>query len=282
MATSADTLVPFELPLPVASLLASGAPAVVAVLLVVLSRRFLGGRPLVDDGLAIDRRWMVDLTAGLVVVLLAVSIPFMVAIGAGGAEIVATFDPGDMALWPGILVYVIAMLCTGFWGELVLRGVYLCNAADGLRRWLSPHRAVAGALTLSALVVALGHLGQTGASVTMLTFVLSGVVLEIVYLYSGNLALVVGAHAAFNITSNVLFARADGVTDGLSAICASRSNPASPSFGPVACSRPQRSCWWPCSECCAGSHRSGGRARAAPRWGTRPRIRRSRGRRSPR
>jgi hypothetical protein len=29
---------------------------------------------------------------------------------------------------------------------------------------------------------------------------------------------VIGAHAAFNITSNVLFARADGVTDGLSAI----------------------------------------------------------------
>jgi uncharacterized protein len=218
MATSADTLVPFELPLPVASLLASGAPAVVAVLLVVLSRRFLGGRRLVDYGLAIDRRWMVDLTAGLVVGLLAVSIPFMVAIGAGWAEIVATFDPGDMALWPGILVYVIAMLCTGFWEELVLRGVFLCNAADGLRRWLSPHRAVVGALTLSALVFALGHLGQTGVSVTMLTFVLSGVVLGIVYLYSGNLALVIGAHAAFNITSNVLFARADGVTDGLSAI----------------------------------------------------------------
>ena len=218
VATSADTLVPFELPLPVAALLASGAPVIVAVLLVMLSRRLLGGRKLADYGLTIDRRWIIDLTAGLAVGLLAVSIPFTVAIGAGWAQVVATFDPGEMALWPGIALYTVAMLCTGFWEELVLRGVFLCNAADGLRRWLSPHRAVAGALTLSALVFALGHLGQTGMSVTLLTFILSGIVLGIVYLFSGNLALVIGAHATFNITTNVLFARAGGATDGLSTI----------------------------------------------------------------
>ena len=218
VATSADTLVPFELPLPVAALLASGAPVMVAVLLVMFSRRFLGGRRLADYGLVIDRRWIIDLIAGLLVGLLAVSIPFLVALGAGWAQVAATFDPGEMALWSGIALYTVAMLCTGFWEELVLRGVFLCNAADGLRRWLSPHRAVAGALSLSALVFALGHLGQTGTSITMLTFILSGIVLGVVYLFSGNLALVIGAHAAFNITNNVLFARAGGATDGLSAI----------------------------------------------------------------
>lgn len=64
---------------------------------------------------------------------------------------------------------------------------------------------------------ALGHLGQTGV-VTLLTFVLSGVGLGIVYLVSGNLALVIGAHAAFNITANVLFDRGGDNTAGLSAI----------------------------------------------------------------
>lgn len=138
VAASAETLVPFELPLPVAALLASGVPAVVAVLLVMLSRRFLGGRRLADYGLVIDRPWLIDLGAGLVVGLLAVSIPFLVALGAGWAQVAATFDPGEMALWPGILLYTVAMLCTGFWEELVLRGVFLCNAVDGLHRWLSP------------------------------------------------------------------------------------------------------------------------------------------------
>jgi uncharacterized protein len=218
VATSADEAVPGEPSLPVAALLASAAPALVAVLLVAVSSRWLGGRRLVDYGLAIDRRWIRELAAGLAVGLLAVAVPFLIAISAGWAEVVATFDAGDLALATGILLYVLAMLCTGLWEELVLRGVFLCNAADGLRRWLTPRRAVVGGLVLSSLVFALGHLAQTEASAKLLTFVLSGVVFGVVYLLSGNLALVIGAHAAFNITSNVLFARAGGAADGLSAV----------------------------------------------------------------
>jgi uncharacterized protein len=184
-----DALAYGRLAVPIVAVLTSGVPAVVAIVLVMVSRRFLSSRRrLVDYGLAVDRRWMIDLTAGLVVGLCAVSLPFVVAIGVGWAEVVAVFDAGDLALWPGIVLYVVAMLCTGLWEELVLRGVFLCNAADGLRRWLAPHRAVAGGLVLSAVVFALGHFGQTGASATMLTFILSGVVLGVVYLFSGNLA----------------------------------------------------------------------------------------------
>lgn len=218
LATSAYTAVPGPLPLPVAALLASGAATVAAVLLVVVSSRWLGGRRLGEYGLAIDRRWLLDLTAGLGVGLLAVSIPFAAAICAGRAEVVAVLDAGDLALWTGMLVYAVAMLCTGLWEELVLRGVFVCNVADGLRRWLSPHRAVLGGLVLSSLVFALGHLAQTGVSAKLVTFVLSGLVLGVLYLLSGDLALVVGAHAGFNITSNLLFARAGGPTEGLSVI----------------------------------------------------------------
>ena len=231
VATSAGELVPGELPLPMAALVASGAPALVAVVLIIASHRWLGGRRLVDYGLVIDRRWLVDLVAGLGIGLAAVAIPFLTAIGAGRAEIVALFDAGDLALWPGVGLYVVAMLFTGFWEELVIRGVVLCNAADGFRRWLTPHRAVVGALALSSLLFAVGHLGQTGVSATLLTFILSGVVLGVVYLFSGNLALVIGAHAAFNITSNTLFARAGEASDGLSAIMRVQVDPTSALLG---------------------------------------------------
>ncbi len=160
--------------------------------------------------------------------LIAVSVPFLIAISAGRVEIVATFDAGDLALVTGIGLFVLAMLCTGLWEELVLRGVFLCNAADGLRRWLSPRRAVAGGLALSAIVFAVGHLAQTGVSARLLTFVLSGVVLGVVYLFSGDLALVIGAHAAFNIAANLLFARAGGPTDGLSVIMRVEADPGLP------------------------------------------------------
>ncbi len=228
IATSAGSAVPGELPLPVAALLASAAPALVAILLVMASSRWLGGRSLAEYGLAVDRRWMFDLAAGLGVGLLAVSVPFLIAITAGRVEVVATFDAGDVALLTGIGLFVLAMLFTGLWEELVLRGVFLCNAAAGLRRWFSPQRAIAGGLALSALVFALGHLAQTGISATLLTFVLSGVVLGILYLFSGDLALVIGAHAAFNITSNLLFARAGGPTDGLSVVMRVEVDPGLP------------------------------------------------------
>jgi uncharacterized protein len=228
IATSAGSAVPGELPLPVAALMASAAPALVAILLVTVSSRWLGGRSLADYGLTVDRRWMLDLAAGLGVGLLAVSVPFLIAISAGRVEVVATFDAGEVALIAGIGLFVLAMLCTGLWEELVLRGVFLCNAADGLRRWFSPRRAIAGGLGLSALVFALGHLAQTGISATLLTFVLSGVVLGIVYLFSGDLAVVIGAHAAFNITSNLLFARAGGPTDGLSVVMRVEVDPGLP------------------------------------------------------
>jgi uncharacterized protein len=204
------------------------ACSLVAVLLVMASSRWLGGRRLVDHGLAIDRTWMADLAVGFGVGMLAVAVPFLIALTGGWAVVVTTFDPGDLALATGIAVFVLAMLFTGLWKELVLRGVFLCNAADGLRRWLSPYRAVAGGLVLSSLVFAVGHVSQTGASAALVTFILSGVVLGVLYLFSGNLALVIGAHAAFNITSNLLFARAGGPTDSLSVLMRVEVDPSLP------------------------------------------------------
>lgn len=200
-----------RVPLPVAQLVASAAPAVAGILLILFSRRFLGARRgLMDYGLAADRRWLFDLLAGLAIGAAGVSIPMLVALGVGWADVVGVFERGEMALWSGILVYAVAMLFTGLWEELLLRGVFLCNAADGLRRWLTPHRAVLGAIVISGLVFGVAHLGQPEHPAFIVTWVFSGVVFGVIYVISGNLALPIGAHAAFNIAYNVLFSRADG------------------------------------------------------------------------
>ena len=208
------------LPVPAQTLVLSSAPAIVAVALIVFSRRFLGARRgLADYGLRVDRRWMVDLFAGLAVGLVGVSIPFLIGIAVGWVDVVAVFDRGELALWSGIGLFVLAMLCTGLWEELVLRGVFVCNAADGLRRWLSPRRAIAGGVAVSSIVFGLGHLGQPEIPAFILTWILAGVVFGVIYVYSGNLALAAGAHAAFNITYNVLFSRTDiAGTEDFSAI----------------------------------------------------------------
>jgi len=208
----ADAATSGRLPLPAAQLVISAASAGVAVLLVLLSRRYLGARRgLVGYGLSLDRRWIRDAVAGFGIGVVGVSIPFLIAMAAGWVEIAAVLDRGEMALWPGILLYCVAMLFTALWEELVLRGVFLATAADGLRRWLSPKLAVTGGLVLSGVVFGLGHLGQATHPALILTWVLSGIMFGLIYLYSGNLAIPIGVHAAFNITVNLLLTRTDVV-----------------------------------------------------------------------
>ena len=206
-------------PLPVVQLLINVAPVVVAFVLIHASRRFLGARrSLSDYGLAVDHRWLVDLLAGLVIGVAGLAIPYVIGIGAGWLEVVAVFDRGELALWPGILLIVFSMFWVGLWEELLLRAVFICNAADGLRRWLSPRRAVAGGVVVSAVVFGVAHFAQAAQTAFVLTWVLSGVVLGVIYVLSGNLALTIGIHAAFNIAYNVLFVRTD--VAGLEALSA--------------------------------------------------------------
>lgn len=212
----ADAASAGRLPLPLAALVVSGTPAVAAVLLVIFSRRFLGARRgLGGYGISLDRAWVRDAVAGFGIGVVGVAIPFLVGMGAGWVDVASVLDGGVMALWPGILLYALAMLFTGLWEELVLRGVFLATAADGLRRWFSPRLAVAGGLVLSSVVFGLAHLGQATHPALILTWVLPGVIFGVIYLFSGNLAVPIGAHAAFNISANVLFARTDvtGVED---------------------------------------------------------------------
>lgn len=219
-----------DLPLPLLAVVASGAPAVVAVALVLASRRLLNAPyGLTGYGLALDRTWLRDLGAGLAIGAVAVSLPFLLGIAAGRVEIVETLDPGELALWPGLLAYAFAMACTALWEELLLRGVLLRNTADGLARRLAPRHAIGGAIALSAVVFGLPHLAQPAHPALILTWILAGAVLGLLYVVSGSLGLVIGAHAAFNITSNLLFARQEvpGI-DGLSVLLRVEVDPGQP------------------------------------------------------
>jgi uncharacterized protein len=207
-------------PLPVLQLLTSVVTVSVALLLVMVSQRLLGAhRGLVDYGLAVDRRWVIDLVAGFGIGLAGLAIPIVLGLALGWFDVVAILDPGALGLWAGSALMLIAMLGVGLWEELLLRGVFVCNAADGLRRWLPARRALAGGVLLAAVVFGLGHLGQPDNPAFVLTWILAGVVFGVIYALSGNLALPIGAHAAFNTAYNVVFVRTDVAgTEDLSAI----------------------------------------------------------------
>lgn len=197
------------LPVQVGFALFSFAALVTVVALMRVSSRYLGARRIADYGLAVDRRWRVDLAAGLVVGFVAVSIPFLFALAVGWVEIGAVFDAGELALLPGFVAVGVGLLFVGIWEELAMRGVFLGNTADGLRRWLSPHRAVAVAVALSGLIFGLAHIGQPAYKPLILTWVLAGLVFGAMYVCSGSLALPIGAHITVNVAYQMVFVRTD-------------------------------------------------------------------------
>jgi hypothetical protein len=94
---------------------------------------------------------------------------------------------------------------------------------------LRPRVAVTVAVAVSATVFGLGHLGQPQHPAMLATWVLAGLVFGTLYVASGDLALPIGAHAAFNIAHNVLLVRTDVAgTDALSTIARIQVDPTTP------------------------------------------------------
>lgn len=214
--------------LPTIHLVTVAVTTVAALVIIQLSGRILdASRSIVDYGLAVDRTWLRDLVAGFGIGLAGPSIPFLVGIAAGWFEIAAVFDRGDLPVGIGIAVIVLASLFTGIWEELLARGVVLTNATEGLQSWLSSRQAIAGGVAISALLFGLPHLAQPDDPLFVLTWILSGLVLGVLYVLSGNLALVIGIHWSFNIVYQSVFVRTDPNQEALSAI--TRIDPATQS-----------------------------------------------------
>jgi uncharacterized protein len=228
-----EALVGGVFPLPVVVALMSVAPAIAAVAFVGASRRILRApRSLSGYGVAVDRHRLVDLFVGLAIGMIGASVPVVVAIVSGSVEVVAVLDDGAMSLWPGIGLTVFAMFFVGLWEELLLRGVFLRNAADGFRRWMSPRCALAGGVILSAVVFGLAHFAQPEHAAFIVTWILVGLILGTVYVVDGNLGLVIGAHAALNIAYNVFFVRTDlARSEQLSAVTRVQVDPTQPLLG---------------------------------------------------
>ncbi len=197
--------------------------AVTVFVLFAASTRYLDrGRSIWEYGLRFDRRWGSDLVAGFLIGIVAVAVPYVVGIAMGWFEISAVLSPGPVGLWVGVVVIILAYLCTGFWEELFFRGVLMVNAAEGLRRRLSPRSAIAGVLILQAVIFGVIHVEQWTAQAPhpafVTTWILSGFVFGLLYLLANDLALPIGVHAAGNAAGASLFSEHPPADGGMSVI----------------------------------------------------------------
>ncbi|WP_165872053.1 CPBP family intramembrane glutamic endopeptidase [Natrarchaeobius halalkaliphilus] len=186
---------------------------------VAVTTRYLDrGRTVWQYGLRADRRWAHDLLAGFGLAAGAVAIPYLIGVAIGWYEISTTFAAGHVSFWMGLLLVVIAYLGTGVWEEVFFRAVFMVNAAEGLRRWLSPKHTLVVVLAVQTVIFGVIHLEhwsvQAPHPAFVVTWILAGLVYGVLYLLSNDLALPIAAHAGGNAAGASLISATDPADSG--------------------------------------------------------------------
>ena len=167
---------------------------VVITLAVGLARRLLDRRSLVSLGLGWDRVAAGDLLFGFAVAGALQSVVFAIHLAAGWITFTRfaweTRTASEVALNLATMVVVFAFV--GWHEELLTRGYWLQNIADGLNRYWG--------VALSSIVFSLGHLGNPHAGwLPTVGLVAAGLFLALPYLLTGRLWLSIGVHWGWNL-----------------------------------------------------------------------------------
>ncbi len=106
-----------------------------------------------------------------------------------------------------IFLFLVQMMAVGFYEELMLRGYVLINLKEGIRwKCISDRTALVIAVMLSSLIFSSAHLLNPNASyITFITISLAGILLAFPFIWTGNLALSIGLHSAWNFILGGVF-----------------------------------------------------------------------------
>lgn len=177
---------------------------VVVLLTGLVGSRLLDRRSFADYGFHLNKGWWLDLGFGMALGTLLMLGIFGVELALGWTEITATFVTGDSGQRFGPLILVLfttILLYGGILEEITYRGYMLQNLAEGLNlKRIGPQLATLIAVLISSVVFGLGHAENAGATSlnTINTMLVAALVLAAGYVLTGQLALPIGFHVAWN------------------------------------------------------------------------------------
>ncbi len=180
----------------------------VYVLVTIAAARFLDRRRFSDYGLIWTTRWRRDLVFGLVLGALLMAGIFVVELAMGWI----TIDGMFVTLMPfpfivAFLLFLFQMTLVGTYEELVFRGFQMKNIAEGLNFGpISGRNALFLAWIVTSILFGLIHAMNPGATVgTTLKITLAGFFLALPFLLTGELAISIGVHVAWNFFQGNVF-----------------------------------------------------------------------------
>jgi uncharacterized protein len=206
---------------------------IVVLLTGLVGSRLLDRRPFADYGFHLNKGWWLDLGFGMALGTLLMLGIFGVELALGWTEITATFVTGDSGqpFAPLILVlFTTIVLIGGIMEEITYRGYLLQNLAEGLNlKRIGPQLATLIAVLISSVLFGLAHASNPGATAlsTINTMLIAALVLAGGYVLTGQLALPIGFHVAWNFVGvGVLGYSSSANIVGASFLASSQHGPA--------------------------------------------------------
>jgi uncharacterized protein len=180
------------------------------VLLGLVGSLLLDRRQLTDYGFHLSRVWWLDLGFGLTLVTLLMLGIFVVELVMGWIKVTGTFATTDpsFSFSPAILAGFIGLLLGVIQEEVTWRGYTIKNIAEGMHwKAIGPRMATIIAMLISSVIFGLVHAGNINATMfsTINSILAALLVLAAGYTVTGELALPIGFHTAWNFTQVCVF-----------------------------------------------------------------------------
>jgi hypothetical protein len=206
-----------------------------------LVARLVDRRWFTDFGLRFDRDWWLDCAFGAALGAGLMAAIFGLELAVGWLTVTGTFVAGGGSFASALLLVVVLFVGVSIREELLLRGWFLTNLAEGTAgfRGISPRSAVVFATLLSSVVFGFLHAANPNATVVSTASIsLAGVFLALGYLLTGELAIPIGLHFTWNFFQGSVFGfPVSGLGLGVSVIAVEQGGPelvTGGQFGPEA------------------------------------------------
>ncbi len=170
--------------------------------------RWVDRRPFSDYGFRLGKRWWLDLAFGLGLGALLMTGIFVVESLLGWVQVTGTMQaPAGSTFAASILTAAGLFLAVGVFEELLSRGYLLHNLAEGLNfKFWTPAIALALAWLFSSSFFGLAHASNPNATaISIINLVLAGLFLGLGYVITGDLAIPIGLHIAWNFFEGNVF-----------------------------------------------------------------------------
>lgn len=173
-----------------------------------LAGRFLDRRRFADFGFRFSRDWWIDFCFGLALGGGLLAVVFFVQLAAGWIAVTGAWQVNSPTLTFGeAMAYALLdCICVGVYEELLSRGYQLKNLAEGLGGTLGSKGSVIVSVLLSSAVFGVLHLLNDHASaLSTFNIFVAGIMLAIGYILTGELAIPIGVHIAWNFFQGSVF-----------------------------------------------------------------------------